>query len=82
MLDEPWFCYICHSSVDNSGNTPQGLFSELQRRVVSKNPSSFKLPAYIRDYFEGVKTGENGEYAETQTQKATYALASHLYMTT
>jgi len=72
-LDEPWFCYICQSkATDRNGNLSHGLFSELQRRVMGKNPSSFKLPEYIRDYFEGVKTGESGEYVKIQIQRARY----------
>jgi len=62
---------MCQSRAAN-GSFAHGLFSELQRHIAGKNPSSFKLPLDIRDYFEGVKTGEQGEYAEAQTQRATY----------
>jgi len=74
ILDEPWFCYMCQSRAAN-GSFAHGLFSELQRHIAGKNPSSFKLPLDIRDYFEGVKTGEQGEYAESQTQTATYVFS-------
>jgi len=75
ILDEPWFCYMCQSRAAN-GSFAHGLFSELQRHIAGKNPSSFKLPLDIRDYFEGVKTGEQGEYAESQTQRAAYVSSS------
>lgn len=29
-----------------------------------KNPRAFRLPERLRDYFEGVKTGPDGEYEE------------------
>jgi len=74
-LDEPWFCYICQSKAPTkNGDLPRGLFAELQRRILGKNPSSFKLPEYIRDYFEGVRTGDSGEYVEIQIQRPRYVL--------
>ena len=37
------------------------------------NPSSFSLPLPIREYFEGVRTGSEGEYEEvTLAQKSRY----------
>jgi len=76
-LEEPWFCYICQSKASvQGGELSRGLFAELQRRILGKNPSSFKLPEYIRDYFEGVRTGDSGEYVETQIQRARYVLGT------
>ena len=34
-----------------------------------KNPSAFNLPKDIREYFEGVRTGTEGEYEEGILQK-------------
>ena len=43
---------------------PRGVFGNLLNELEKKNCSSFRLPAQIRNYFEGVKTGEEGEYEE------------------
>lgn len=32
--------------------------------VVKQNTTAFEVPEVIRDYFEGVKTGLEGEYEE------------------
>ena len=69
-LDGPWLCHACkgEKGLESANNT--GLFAELQKRIVSKNPTSFILPHSVREYFEGVQTGTNGEYVETADQKS------------
>ena len=69
MLDEPWYCYICESNRNEVKKLPSGIFSELLHRLNKKNPVSFTLPPMIRDYFEGVGTGPDGEYMEAAPQK-------------
>lgn len=42
----------------------RGLFAGLENDITVKNPSAYNLPHPVRDYFEGVKTGDEGEYEE------------------
>jgi hypothetical protein len=37
--------------------------------VEKRNPSAFHLPFSIRDWFEGVRTGPEGEYEEGNPPK-------------
>lgn len=69
-LDEPWFCYICLAKRAPVLKPSDGLFAALLFYVQKKNPTAFFLPESIRDYFEGVHTGEDGEYVEVPMQKA------------
>lgn len=48
----------------------RSVFGELVNELIRKNPVSFNLPVSIRDYFEGVKTGDEGEYEEASVVKA------------
>lgn len=64
-----WYCYICESKRDPQPKPARGLFSGLLGNLEKKNPVAYNLPHEIRDYFEGVKTGEEGEYEEAVTQK-------------
>jgi hypothetical protein len=61
-----WFCNACRS-VRSSVAVHSGAFGSLLERLDSKNSSAFRLPAAIRDYFEGVRTGVDGEYEEIVT---------------
>ena len=65
-----WYCYICESRRDPQPKPPRGLFAALLAVLEKKNPIAFNLPYDIRDYFEGVKTGEEGEYEEATTLKS------------
>lgn len=47
----------------------EGLFAALLFHVQKKTPNAFCLPEDLRDYFEGVQTGEDGEYVEVPMQK-------------
>lgn len=69
-FDEPWYCCICEAKREPPNKPPRGLFAELLVKLEKCNPSAYSLPLEIRDYFEGVKTGEEGEYEEAVTQKA------------
>ncbi|KAI9879463.1 MAG: hypothetical protein M1830_008510 [Pleopsidium flavum] len=64
-----WFCFICESKRDPRPKPPRGLFAVLLATLEKKNPVAYNLPFEIRDYFEGVKTGEEGEYEEAVTLK-------------
>jgi hypothetical protein len=41
-----------------------GLFGRICQQVDDVIPKAFSLPYEVRDYFEGVKTGDEGEYKE------------------
>jgi len=69
-LDEPWFCYICHARKEPGERPPRGLFSVLAETIGKKNPTAFYLPEDIREYFEGVRTGEDGEYVDAPVPRA------------
>ena len=43
----------------------------LKENIKYKNPSSFHLPKDLRDYFEGVAAGDEGEYEELPNAKLT-----------
>lgn len=62
--DGEWFCYMCEARKDPQIRPARGLFAELAHRLAKQNPIAFSLPNSIREYFEGVKTGEEGEYEE------------------
>lgn len=62
-LPDEWFCNIClNSRIPPS--EPAGSFGALLVKLDGKNPSAFHLPKDIREYFENVKTGTEGEYEE------------------
>ncbi|KAI9849729.1 MAG: hypothetical protein M1838_000090 [Thelocarpon superellum] len=70
QLPETWFCYVCASSRNPQSRYPRGLFAGLLGNLERKNPVAYTLPMDIREYFEGVKTGDEGEYEEAVTQKS------------
>jgi hypothetical protein len=41
-----------------------GILGRIVRRIDEINPKAFNLPFELREYFEGVKTGDGGEYEE------------------
>lgn len=65
-LPDEWFCNLCHSKQrgGRSDQGPPGLFGHLLSVFEEKNPSAFHLPKPIREHFEDVKTGPEGEYEE------------------
>ncbi|KAI9845227.1 MAG: hypothetical protein M1837_004982 [Sclerophora amabilis] len=69
-LPETWFCYVCAAKRDPPPRHSRGLFAALLSQMERKNPVAYNLPLEVRDYFEGVKTGEEGEYEEAIPQKS------------
>ena len=70
-LPDSWYCNVCDSKVnppliDDESSSFGLLLVNLHR----KNPSAFHLPKDIREYFDGVKTGTEGEYEEPTQPKA------------
>jgi len=49
---------------------PRGIVGVLGTYIKTKNPIAFNLPSGVRDYFEGVKAGDEGEYEEVYNIKA------------
>lgn len=48
----------------------RGLFQKIDAGIQRKNASAYFLPSKMRSYFDGVKTGEEGEYEESTALKA------------
>jgi len=65
-----WFCHKCQEARTTRPRPDRGVFAELAVDLDTKNVIAFNLPNQIRDYFEGVKTGEEGEYEEVGNAKA------------
>ncbi|TGJ87744.1 hypothetical protein E0Z10_g993, partial [Xylaria hypoxylon] len=69
-IPDEWFCNECQIRY----NPPlvdehQGIFGPLVACLQRKNPRAFRLPEPIREYFEGVRTGAEGEYEEAALPK-------------
>lgn len=66
-----WYCYKCLAKKEpNAKLTAVGVFSSLINNIDDKNPSAYHLPYDVRDFFEGVKTGEEGEYEDSVAMKS------------
>ncbi|KAI9751417.1 MAG: hypothetical protein M4579_006082 [Chaenotheca gracillima] len=68
-LPESWFCFACQARRDPPPKMPRGLFAGMQSKIFFKNPACYALPSNIREHYEGVKTGDEGEYEEAMTSK-------------
>lgn len=63
-----WFCNVCRTRRDPAAVFPHGgSFALLLDRVDVKNSSAFRLPGKVRNRFESVRTGIDGEYEENVT---------------
>lgn len=69
QLPDNWFCNVCKALRNPPSNGNTGAFGALITVLEKKNPSAFHLPKDIREYFEGVRTGAEGEYEESVAQK-------------
>ena len=70
-LPPEWFCPRCIASRPSSNQVETtGIFGRVIRRVANMNPKSYSLPVDIREYFEGVKTGDEGEYEEVNLPRS------------
>ncbi|KAI1355614.1 hypothetical protein F5Y01DRAFT_148685 [Xylaria sp. FL0043] len=69
-IPDEWFCNECQMRYNPPlGNEHKGILGPLVASLQRKNPRAFRLPEPIRDYFEGVKTGAEGEYEEAGPPK-------------
>lgn len=69
-LRADWYCFVC---LAKNNPRPQeenrGIFSSLLANLERQNPRAFHLPKDIREHFENVKTGTEGEYEEVLPPK-------------
>jgi len=69
-LPDEWFCNVCNFKDINKNSEKYfrsdkpNAFDVLLSKVHRRNPQSFGLPKDVRDRFENVKTGADGEYEE------------------
>ncbi|KAK5663938.1 hypothetical protein OQA88_150 [Cercophora sp. LCS_1] len=59
-----WFCNVCLATRETDIPVHKGPFALLLERLDGKNSTAFRLPHDVRDRFEGVRTGPDGEYEE------------------
>ncbi len=59
-----WFCNVCRVSRQPAFPVYTGALASLEEKLDAKNSSAFRLPDDVREYFEGVRTGVDGEYEE------------------
>ncbi len=78
--DGEWYCYKCLAKKDPRPKALSGgVFCSLMNKIDEKNPSSYHLPYDVRDFFEGVKTGEEGEYEDSFATKVKSVPSSKLH---
>lgn len=63
-LPDTWFCNVCNSVRGPPIREEPGPFGKVVALLEKKNSSAFSLPRSIRQYFDGVRTGPEGEYEE------------------
>ncbi|KAL1897680.1 hypothetical protein Sste5346_003988 [Sporothrix stenoceras] len=64
-LPDEWFCNVCIAQRNPASLTRYtGIFGALLNIMEQRNSSAFSLPLETRNYFEGVKTGAEGEYED------------------
>lgn len=62
---EDWYCQECfYAKFPTRHEEYSGAFAGLLNILQKRNSSAFRLPKDLRAYFEGVKTGIDGEYEE------------------
>lgn len=59
-----WLCATCRARHHRQEPQSRGFFGRLLNNVDDANPKAYAMSSYIRNYFEGVKTGEEGEYQD------------------
>jgi hypothetical protein len=59
-----WYCSRCVSRLSHGVAEVNGILGRLISRSEDINPKAFGLPVNIREYFYGIRTGEEGEYEE------------------
>ncbi|KAK3357683.1 hypothetical protein B0T25DRAFT_589902 [Lasiosphaeria hispida] len=60
-----WFCNVCLLSRDPVAfSAHDGGFSSLLESLDARNSSAFRLPGDVRELFDNVRTGVDGEYED------------------
>ncbi|KAK0710935.1 hypothetical protein B0H67DRAFT_269147 [Lasiosphaeris hirsuta] len=60
-----WFCNVCRLSRDPAAfPAHDGGFSSLLESLDGRNSSAFRLPGDVRELFDNVRTGIDGEYED------------------
>ncbi|KAG4301490.1 hypothetical protein PCK1_002416 [Pneumocystis canis] len=65
LPEDAWHCTLCRTKRYPPPKQPRGIFSFLMEYIIRNNPKEFCLPLSIREYFEGVSTGPDGEYQDS-----------------
>jgi hypothetical protein len=64
-----WLCVVCEPKppppASESRVRKGGIFAALLPVLDKQSPIAFALPSEYREYFEGVKTGDDGEFEAT-----------------
>ncbi|BFZ54520.1 hypothetical protein PYCC9005_001557 [Savitreella phatthalungensis] len=68
--DEPFFCMPCFDRRFGFPRPTEGLWQQLMTNELTRDPVVYLPPADIRNFFEGVSTGELGVYSETRDVKS------------
>jgi PHD-finger len=63
------YCNTCRALRDPPHRSENRLFEKVIGKMNRMNPVAFRLPKHIRAYFDGVATGDDGEYQETHDVK-------------
>ncbi|KTW28698.1 uncharacterized protein T551_02548 [Pneumocystis jirovecii RU7] len=69
LPEDSWHCTLCRTKRFPPPKQPRGIFAFLMEYIIRNNPKEFSLPLNIREYFEGVSTGPNGEYQDIMEHK-------------
>ena len=69
-LPETWYCHACTAQNALQPKRRSGFLGRLSQKAESKNPVAFFNPVDIRNFFEGVKTGDEGEFQDGPLQKS------------
>ena len=62
--DIQWFCRYCKTKRHPPKAHPSGLFGAILDNLAWQVETNYELPQEIRNLFDGVQTGEDGEYEE------------------
>lgn len=76
-----WFCRTCEAKRGRVAQPPKdGIFASLFGKLEDKNSTSHELPEEIRDYYEGVKSNDEGEYEETGPPRTNNASMRYAFL--
>lgn len=63
-VEGSWYCPSCAANRAPEEASPTGILGLVLGQIDKTIPKAFTLPLDVRDYFEGVRTGDEGEYEE------------------